>query len=97
MFRFLLLLFLAAVLAFGETFKLFLKDGDFHMVREYQVQGDRIRYYSTERGDWEEIPKDLVDLEKTEGATETETAKPDQRSSGTGRRGKSRARSEARD
>lgn len=36
------------------------------MVREYQVQGDRIRYYSTDRGDWEEIPKDLVDLEKTE-------------------------------
>jgi hypothetical protein len=64
--RILLLLALFAALAFGETFRLFLKDGEFHMVREYQVQGDRIRYYSTERGDWEEIPKALVDLNKTE-------------------------------
>ncbi len=61
-----LLFLLAAALLLGETFKLFLKDGDYHMVREYQVQGDRVRYFSTERGDWEEIPKDLVDLEKTE-------------------------------
>ena len=64
--RLLLLFLLAAALLFGETFKLFLKDGDYHVVREYQVQGDRIRYFSTERGDWEEIPKDLVDLDKTE-------------------------------
>jgi hypothetical protein len=64
--RILVLLALFAALGFGDTFKLFLKDGDFHMVREYQVQGDRIRYFSTERGDWEEIPKDLVDLQKTE-------------------------------
>jgi hypothetical protein len=63
----LLLLLVFACVVFGDTFKLFLKDGDFHAVREYQVQGDRVRYYSTERGDWEEIPKDLVDLEKTEG------------------------------
>ena len=54
-----------------ETFKLYLKDGDFHLVREYQLQGDRIRYYSTERGDWEEIPKQLVDLEKTERERKT--------------------------
>src|SRR4051812_13274050 len=64
--RLLFLLALFAAFAFGDTFKLFLKDGDFHMVREYQMQGDRVRYFSTERGDWEEIPKDLVDLEKTE-------------------------------
>ena len=36
------------------------------MVREYQVLGDRIRYYSTERGQWEEIPVALCDLQKTE-------------------------------
>lgn len=60
------LFFLSAILAFASTFKLYLKDGDYHMVREYQVLSDRIRYFSTERGDWEEIPKELVDLQKTE-------------------------------
>ena len=61
----LLFLLLAAVLL-ADTFKLYLKDGDYHVIREYQVQGDRVRYYSTERGEWEEIPTALVDLEKTE-------------------------------
>jgi hypothetical protein len=64
--RAVVLLLLAAALLFGDTFKLYLKDGDFHMVREYKVEGDRVRYYSTERGDWEEIPVALVDLDKTE-------------------------------
>ena len=64
--RLTLLFLLAAALLLGETFKLYLKDGDYHSVREYQVQGDRVRYFSTERGDWEEIPKELVDLDKTE-------------------------------
>src|SRR5258708_707772 len=45
--------------------RLYLKDGDYQIVREYQVQKDRVRYYSTERGDWEEIPLDLVDLDRT--------------------------------
>jgi hypothetical protein len=56
----------AAFVLCADTFKLYLKDGGYHMVREYQVQGDRVRYYSTERGDWEEIPNELVDLNKTE-------------------------------
>ena len=74
--RAVLLFLLAAALLFGDTFKLYLKDGDYHLVREYQVEGDRIRYYSTERGEWEEIPKALVDLEKTERErkTNSETA-----------------------
>ncbi len=64
--RVLILLLLAAVLLFGETFKLYLKDGSFHMTREYKRDGGRISYFSTERGEWEEIPLELVDLEKTE-------------------------------
>ena len=54
------------MLALGDTFRLYMKDGDYQLVREYQIQGDRVRYYTTERGDWEEIPVALVDLAKTE-------------------------------
>jgi hypothetical protein len=63
--RLFLLFLLSAALLLGENFKLYLKDGGYHTVREYQVEGDRVRYYSTERGDWEEIPVSLVDLDKT--------------------------------
>jgi len=62
------LLLLSANLLFGATFKLYLKDGDYQIVREYQVNGDRVRYFSTERGQWEEIPVALCDLQKTERA-----------------------------
>lgn len=65
MFRFIAIFLLLAASAFGATIKLYLKDGDFQLVREYQVQGDRVRYYSTERSDWEEIPLEMVDLPKT--------------------------------
>jgi len=61
------LLLLTVSALFGETFKLYLKDGTFHMTREYQREGDRVRYFSTERGEWEEIPLEMVDLVKTEG------------------------------
>ena len=64
--RVVLLFLLAATLLLGETFKLYLKDGGYHLVREYAVEGDRVRYYSTERSQWEEIPVALLDLDKTE-------------------------------
>jgi hypothetical protein len=60
-----LVLFLTGVSAFGQTQRLYLKDGTFQLVREYQVVDDRVRYYSTERGEWEEIPKELVDFDRS--------------------------------
>ena len=67
---FLLLITLAAI-ALAANQKLYMKDGSYHMVREYQKLSDRIRYFSTERGDWEEIPLDLVDLKRTEQEVRT--------------------------
>jgi len=46
--------------------KLYLKDGSYQVVREYQVQDDRVRFYSTDRDEWEEVPATLVDLAKTQ-------------------------------
>src|SRR5665213_2326491 len=50
----------------AANFKLYLKDGTFQLVKEYKVDGDRLRYYSVERSDWEELPASLVDLKRTE-------------------------------
>ena len=36
------------------------------MVRDYQIVGDRVRYLSQERGDWEELPANLVDWDATQ-------------------------------
>ena len=57
---------LFTVVMWAANVRLYLKDGGYHLVREYQVLEDRVRYYSVERGDWEEIPLDLVDLKRTE-------------------------------
>jgi hypothetical protein len=45
--------------------KLVLKDGSFQLVREYKVEGDRVRYYSLDSSQWEQMPADLVDWEAT--------------------------------
>ena len=56
---------LAAVCLCAANIKLYLKDGSYQLVREYMVDNDRVRYFSTDRGEWEEVPAALVDLQKT--------------------------------
>jgi hypothetical protein len=72
------LLLLLCVFVFtlsAANFKLYLKDGGFQLVREYNIEGDRVKFYSVERSDWEEMPADLVDLKRTnaESASRKET------------------------
>jgi len=62
---FLSFLIMALMAVGAQNYRLYLKEGGHHLVREHKVDGDRVRYYSVERGDWEEIPAELLDLKKT--------------------------------
>lgn len=66
----------ASSLATPHGKKLVMKDGTFQIVSSYQVDGDRVRYFSVERSEWEEIPASLVDWPATKQA-ESDEAKTD--------------------
>ena len=66
-----------AVPALAENLKLYTTDGDYQVVREYQVVGDRVRFYSVDRSDWEEVPASMVDLRKTEAEASARKAVSD--------------------
>lgn len=55
--------------------KLVLKDGNVQPIREYHIEGDRVKYYSLDSSDWQEIPASLVDWDATKKLEADEAAR----------------------
>jgi hypothetical protein len=78
--RFCIALLLLGCAVGAANFKLYMTDGTYQLVSDYKIGPDRVRFYSTERSEWEEVPLDMVDLKRTKAdaaAREEEAAKAD--------------------
>src|SRR5579864_5634965 len=46
--------------------RLIMKNGDYQVTSKWEKKGDRLRYFSVERNEWEEVPNSLVDWVATD-------------------------------